>query len=143
MAITKFTDEWNRPLKWNLTKEKIAKAQHKERSYRLVDGNGLYIDMAALPSTRKTWRVRFHFGNKPRIFTLGPYPLIPITQARYISITVRQQARRGIDPVKVKQRGASYKFREVYEELPELTPPPAPEKPAFKSPLESLVKRKK
>ncbi|MFP1484038.1 Arm DNA-binding domain-containing protein [Escherichia coli] len=81
-----------RPLKWNLTKEKIAAAPHKERSYRLVDGNGLYIDMAASPSTRMPG-VRFHFGNKPRIFTLGPYPLIPITQARYIAVTVRQQAR--------------------------------------------------
>ncbi len=141
MATIKFTDEWNRPLKWNLTKEKIAAAQHKERSYRLVDGNGLYIDMQ--PNGKKTWRVRFHMNNRPRIFTIGPYPLIPITQARYIAVTVRQQARRGIDPVKVKQRGASYKFREVYEELPDLTPPPAPEKPAFKSPLESLVKRKK
>lgn len=143
MATIKFTDEWNRPLKWNLTKEKIAAAQHKERSYRLVDGNGLYIDMAALPSTRKTWRVRFHLGNKPRIFTIGPYPLIPITQARYIAVTVRQQARRGIDPVKVKQQSLSCKLRETYEELPQLTTPPAPEKPAFKSPLESLVKRKK
>ncbi len=141
MAITKFTDEWNRPLKWNLTKEKIAAAPHKERSYRLVDGNGLFIDMQ--PNGKKTWRVRFHMNNRPRLFTIGPYPLIPITQARYIAVTVRQQARRGIDPVKVKQRGVSYKFREVYEELPELTPPPAPEKPAFKSPLESLVKRKK
>ncbi|EHP9914046.1 integrase arm-type DNA-binding domain-containing protein [Escherichia coli] len=142
MAITKFTDEWNRPLKWNLTKEKIAAAQHKnDKSYRLVDGNGLFIDMQ--PNGKKTWRVRFHMNNRPRLFTIGPYPLIPITQARYIAVTVRQQARRGIDPVKVKQRGASYKFREVYEELPELTPPPAPEKPAFKSPLESLVKRKK
>lgn len=142
MAITKFTDEWGRPLKWNLTKEKIAAAQHKnDKSYRLVDGNGLFIDMQ--PNGKKTWRVRFHMNNRPRLFTIGPYPLIPITQARYIAVTVRQQARRGIDPVKVKQRGASYKFREVYEELPELTPPPAPEKPAFKSPLESLVKRKK
>ncbi|EHR0737804.1 integrase arm-type DNA-binding domain-containing protein [Escherichia coli] len=142
MAITKFTDEWGRPLKWNLTKEKIAASQHKnDKSYRLVDGNGLFIDMQ--PNGKKTWRVRFHMNNRPRLFTIGPYPLIPITQARYIAVTVRQQARRGIDPVKVKQRGASYKFREVYEELPELTPPPAPEKPAFKSPLESLVKRKK
>lgn len=141
MANKEFTDEMGRPLFWNLTDEKIAAARHREKSYRLVDANGLYIDMQ--PNGKKTWRVRFHMNNKPRIFTIGPYPLIPITQARYISITVRQQARRGIDPVKVKQRGASYKFREVYEELPELTPPPAPEKPAFKSPLESLVKRKK
>lgn len=141
MAISKFTDKWGRPLKWELTKEKIAAAIHKDKSYRLVDGNGLYIDMQ--PNGKKTWRVRFHLDNKPRIFTIGPYPLIPITQARYIAVTVRQQARRGIDPVKVKQQSLSCKFRETYEELPELTPPPAPEKPAFKSPLESLVKRKK
>lgn len=138
MAIAEFTDEVGRPLFWNLSDEKIAAAQHKEKGYRLVDGNGLYIDMQ--PNGKKTWRVRFHLDNKPRIFTIGPYPLIPITQARYIAVMVRQQARRGIDPVKVKHQSVGCKFCETFEELPQLTTPPAPEKPAFKSPLESLIK---
>lgn len=79
-----------------LTDSKIKAAKPKEKSYKMFDGGGLYLEI--LPTSKKLWRLKYYFLKKEKRISFGAYPLVSLSDAR----TKRDEAKRlllqDIDP---------------------------------------------
>lgn len=64
----------------------IRTAKPKEKSYKLSDGGGLYIEIS--PSGGKWWRYKYRFGGKEKRISLGTYPDTSLADARENTETV-------------------------------------------------------
>lgn len=64
--------------------KRIEAAKPKDKPYKLVDGGGLYLDIAK--SGRKTWRANFGYGagQAQKTVTYGPWPEVSLVQAREV-----------------------------------------------------------
>lgn len=63
-----------------LTAAAIRSAKPAEKTRRLYDGNGLYLEVA--PSGGKWWRLKFRIGDKEKRLSLGVYPDVSLKEAR-------------------------------------------------------------
>lgn len=83
-----------------LNDNKCRTCKPKEKSYKLFDGGGLYLEIS--PSGSKLWRLKYRYGNKEKRLSFGKYPLISLKDAR----TKRDEAKvildNGDDPAIVK-----------------------------------------
>jgi hypothetical protein len=64
----------------------INNAKPKDKPYLLSDGDGLHLRIH--PQGSRQWRLRFRFGGKPNMMSLGPYPVTP--QPTHISRIVAE-----------------------------------------------------
>lgn len=80
----------------NLSDVKIRSAKPADKPYKLTDGCGLHLLVA--PTGRKTWRVRYNYLRKEQTFTIGPYPLFSLAEARKGRDDVHKLLAQGIDP---------------------------------------------
>lgn len=81
------------------TKARNTKASDKTR--KLQDGQGLYLEVRA--SGVKTWRYRYWIGEKDGIYTIGDYPGVTLAEARKAREWAREQAKLGLNPTRVKE----------------------------------------
>lgn len=79
-----------------LTDTAIRKAKPADKTRRMFDGGGLYLEVA--PSGGKWWRLKYRFGGKEKRLALGTYPETSLADARERRATARQQLAAGIDP---------------------------------------------
>ncbi|PJG72863.1 integrase, partial [Escherichia coli] len=63
-----------------LTVKQIEAAKPKERPYRLLDSNGLYLYVPV--SGKKVWQMRYKIDGKEKVLTVGKYPLMSLQEAR-------------------------------------------------------------
>ncbi len=63
----------------------------------LSDGDGLVLRVSRTGT--KTFCFRYSWGDKRRLMTLGPYPLILLPAARELAAAARQKLFEGIDPM--------------------------------------------
>lgn len=81
-----------------LTEAQVRNAKRRERTYKLFDGQGLFLEVTAVGT--KQWRMRFkQVNNKETMLALGPYPEVTLAEARAARVEIRRQLRQGIDPV--------------------------------------------
>jgi len=59
-----------------LTDKVIRAARCSQKSVRLFDGGGLYIEIA--PNGGKWWRLKYLFAGKEKRLSLGVYPVVPL-----------------------------------------------------------------
>ena len=59
-----------------LTDKKIKTAKAKDKTYKLFDGGGLYVEI------RKTGKKIFRFKNGNKTITIGEYPIVTLLEAR-------------------------------------------------------------
>jgi len=85
-----------------LTDTKIRNAKPRERSYKLFDGGGLYLEVMA--DGRKLWRFKYirPSGSESRL-GFGVYPGVSLAQARTQRDAARTIVAEGRDPGTVKQ----------------------------------------
>ncbi|KWR80321.1 MULTISPECIES: tyrosine-type recombinase/integrase [Cupriavidus] len=85
-----------------LTDTKIRNAKPRERSYKLFDGGGLYLEVMA--DGRKLWRFKYvrPSGAENRL-GFGTYPGVTLAQARAQRDAARSHVADGKDPGAVKQ----------------------------------------
>ena len=57
----------------SLTHYALLNAQPRERSYRLFDGHGLYLQVS--PSGGKWWRVKYRFRGRENCLSMGAFSL--------------------------------------------------------------------
>lgn len=74
----------------------INKANPKDKPYKLADGNGLHLQIGT--SGSKLWRMRFRFGGKANMMSLGPFPAVSIKDAREKRDEIKKQIAAGINP---------------------------------------------
>ncbi len=84
-----------------LTDQEIKNAIGKEKTYKLMDGLGLYLQIT--PSGSKAWRFRYRMNNKERTMSFGSYPEVTLKDARGQRDATRSKIALGIDPLKEKQ----------------------------------------
>jgi hypothetical protein len=64
----------------SLTDTAIRSAKARERSFKLVDSGGLYVEVS--PRGGKWWRWKYRFAGKERRLSLGVYPDVSLKSAR-------------------------------------------------------------
>ncbi|MBK5963651.1 integrase [Thiocystis minor] len=79
-----------------LTDTAVRNAKHADKPFKLTDERGLFLIVT--PSGGKWWRLKYRFGGKEKLLSLGVYPDVGLKDAR----TRRDEARKlladGVDP---------------------------------------------
>jgi len=73
----------------------VENAKPRGEPYLLTDGRGLHL--LVTPQGRKLWRLRYRFGDKQNMLSLGLFPDVLLASAR----TKRDEARDGSRPLSV------------------------------------------
>lgn len=79
-----------------LTDTAIRAAKPRERSYKLTDGYGMYLEV--MPNGSKYWRLKYRFDGKEKRLALGVYDTVSLQDARKQREVVKDQLRNGLDP---------------------------------------------
>lgn len=79
-----------------LTDTKIRKAKPTEKTQRLFDGGGLYLEIS--PKGGKWWRLKYRYGGKEKRLSLGIYPDISLKDARERRDAARKLLANDVDP---------------------------------------------
>ncbi|RAS35853.1 tyrosine-type recombinase/integrase [Paraburkholderia bryophila] len=85
-----------------LTEMQARKAKPAEKSYRLADGKGLYLEV--MPNGSRYWRMKYRFDGKEKRAAFGVYPEVSLADARKACLAARQQLAAGIDPSEQKKK---------------------------------------
>ncbi|NLV24183.1 MAG: DUF4102 domain-containing protein [Deltaproteobacteria bacterium] len=83
-----------------LSAESIREAKALKPT-KLWDGGGLFL--LVNPSGSKLWRLKYRFGGKEKLISLGKYPEVSISDARKLRSDARQFLLERIDPSMVWQ----------------------------------------
>ena len=80
-----------------LTEQQVIQAEPENKSRKLFDGGGMYLDV--MPTGKKVWRIKYrHEDGKENSLTFGRYPEVSLSLARCRRAVARQMLRDGLDP---------------------------------------------
>ena len=79
-----------------LTAVAIRKAAPTDKTQRLFDGGGMYLELS--PSGGKWWRLKYRYGGKEKRLSLGTYPDTSLADAREKRDAARKLLAAGVDP---------------------------------------------
>jgi integrase len=79
-----------------LTDVTIRKAKPADKTQRLFDGGGMYLEVS--PAGGKWWRLKYRFGGKEKRLSLGTYPDTGLADAREKRDAARKLLAAGVDP---------------------------------------------
>jgi len=79
-----------------LTDTTVRQTRPSEKTQRLFDGNGLYLEVS--PSGGKWWRLKYRLNGCEKRLSLGVYPQVTLKDARTKTLALREQIAQGIDP---------------------------------------------
>src|SRR5688572_32497486 len=79
-----------------LTDTAIRNAQPRKAQYKLSDAAGLYL--LVTPSGSKWWRLKYRFGGKEKLLSLGVFDEVSPAKARKRRDAARELVADGIDP---------------------------------------------
>ena len=85
----------------SLTIVAINHAKPKDKTYRLYDEKGLYLEVTRAGG--KLWRLKYRFGGKEKRLAIGTFPEISLKDARAARDAARTQLAAGIDPSEYKK----------------------------------------
>ncbi|EPJ5100210.1 tyrosine-type recombinase/integrase [Citrobacter freundii] len=98
-----------------LTVKQIEAAKPKEKPYRLLDANGLYLYVPA--SGKKVWQLRYKLAGKEKVMTVGKYPFVSLQEARDKAFLARKEVSEGVDPIRAKKEEKMVdSFGEIFTE---------------------------
>ncbi|WP_439671414.1 Phage integrase family protein [Cupriavidus necator] len=79
-----------------LTHSAIQSAKAADKPQKLFDGNGLFLLIS--PTGGKWWRLKYRFGGKEKLLSLGTYPEVSLKDARERRDAARKLLADGVDP---------------------------------------------
>ena len=84
-----------------LTDLEVRRAAPREKTYRISDGRGMYLEIA--PTGGKYWRLKYRFNAREKRLALGVYPDVTLAHARRKCHEARAMLADGIDPSQAKK----------------------------------------
>ena len=84
-----------------LTDAKVRAAKASDKTRRLFDGGGLYLEITTAGG--RYWRLKYRHGGKEKRLALGVYPEVSLADARQGRDEARMTIRAGEDPSAAKQ----------------------------------------
>jgi len=81
---------------------KIQALQPRTKSYRVRDGDGLFIQVSC--TGKKTWQIRYRFAGKERTISGGSYPRVTLKEARELRHRTKRLLDQHLDPCSEKHR---------------------------------------
>ena len=85
----------------SLTYIKVKNAKPLEKEYKLTDGFGMFLRVT--PKGSKYWQMAYRFEGKQKLFSIGVYPAVSLSDARQRRDEARRLLAQGIDPNAKKQ----------------------------------------
>lgn len=79
-----------------LTNTSCSNAKPKDKTYKMADGGGMYLEIT--PSGGKLWRLKYRFGGKEKLLSLGKYPQTSLLKARAERERLKLILSQGLDP---------------------------------------------
>ena len=83
-----------------LTDTAIRKAKHGDKSVKLSDGGGLYLELH--PNGSRYWRMKYRHGAEKRL-AFGVYPEVTLAEARHCRDDARKLIANGTDPGELRK----------------------------------------
>ena len=74
----------------------IKNAKPKDKNYKLIDGQGLYVLVKTNGS--KLWRFNYKFDGKEQTYAIGSYPEISLLNARQKREELRAKVANDVNP---------------------------------------------
>lgn len=84
-----------------LTDTTVRNAKPQPKQAKLFDGGGLFL--LVTPKGGKLWRLKYRFGGKEKLLSLGVYPDVGLKEARTRRDAARELLAQGIDPGEQKK----------------------------------------
>jgi integrase len=104
-----------------LSDTKLRSAKPATKPYKLYDGGGLFL--LVHPNGSRYWRLKYRVSGKEKLFAIGVYPEVGLSEARDRTADARRLIREGSDPVTERRRqrtgnaaSAAETFRAIAEE---------------------------
>ena len=85
-----------------LTESAINDAKPGAKQFKLSDGAGLYLLVHSNGS--KYWRFDFRFEGKQKSSSLGVWPEVSLTEARFRRNEAKLKIKEGINPIQEKKK---------------------------------------
>jgi integrase len=99
-----------------LSENQIRALRPKAKSYRVRDGDGLFLQVSC--TGRKTWQMRYRFSGKERTISGGSYPRVTLKDAREFRHATKRLLDQNLDPCSEKARAkleATNRDRQSFE----------------------------
>lgn len=74
----------------------VRYATKRQKDYKLADGEGLYV--LVRPNGSKLWRLKYRFGGKEKLLSIGAYPKLSLADARLRRAEAKVALGQGRDP---------------------------------------------
>ncbi|KNC90537.1 tyrosine-type recombinase/integrase [Trabulsiella odontotermitis] len=84
-----------------LTARQVDTAKPREKTYKLADGGGLYLQIN--PNGSKYWRMKYRFAGKEKKLSFGIYPNVALADARKRRDNAKKILANDQDPGEVKK----------------------------------------
>ncbi len=84
-----------------LTDRTVKNAKGEDRTYRLTDGDGMFLEIR--PDGAKYWRLAYRFAGKQKQLAMGVYDAVSLAEARTKREDARKQIQAGTDPGEAKK----------------------------------------
>ena len=85
-----------------LTELQCKNAKPSEKTYKLFDGGGLYLEIT--PTGSKLWRLKYYHLGKEKKLAIGPYPQFSLKEAREKRDEAKKLIANFKDPVQEKRK---------------------------------------
>lgn len=85
-----------------LTDRAVKQAKATEKAYKLPDEKGLFL--LVHPNGSKYWRLKYRILGKEKLYAIGVYPQVGVSEAREKRDAARKLIAEGIDPVDNKRQ---------------------------------------
>lgn len=85
-----------------LTDAKVKTLKIKEKLYRILDSERLYIEVR--PTGKKIWRFKFTLHRKEGTLSFGEYPAVSLQEARKLREDAQAKLAKGLNPAHEKKK---------------------------------------
>ncbi|PYD63031.1 tyrosine-type recombinase/integrase [Gluconacetobacter entanii] len=85
-----------------LTDAAVRRAKPQEKPYKIHDSGGLHV--LVKPNGSRLWRLKYRFGGKEKLLSIGAYPEVSLSGARKARDSAKEELRAGRDPSLTKKQ---------------------------------------